>query len=80
MEEYTRCSWVNPKDPYSIQYHDIEWGIPVHSDRKLFEMLISGVLSSRPLLGRVFSTSERHFGVHLMSSILRSSQTIRPAR
>ena len=40
MEEYTRCSWVNPKDPYSIQYHDIEWGIPVHSDRKLFEMLI----------------------------------------
>lgn len=40
MEEYTRCSWVNPKDPYSIQYHDIEWGIPVHSDQKLFEMLI----------------------------------------
>lgn len=40
MEEYTRCSWVNPKDPDSIQYHDTEWGIPVHSDRKLFEMLI----------------------------------------
>ncbi len=40
MEELKRCSWVNPKDPDSIQYHDTEWGIPVHSDRKLFEMLI----------------------------------------
>ena len=40
MEELKRCSWVNPKDPDSIQYHDTEWGIPVHSDQKLFEMLI----------------------------------------
>ncbi|MGG1550799.1 MULTISPECIES: DNA-3-methyladenine glycosylase I [Paenibacillus] len=33
-----RCSWVN-EDPLYIHYHDHEWGVPVHDDRKLFEML-----------------------------------------
>lgn len=35
-----RCSWVNMKNPLSIQYHDTEWSVPQHSDKKLFEMLI----------------------------------------
>lgn len=35
-----RCHWANPKNPRYIQYHDEEWGVPVHDDRKLFEMLI----------------------------------------
>lgn len=35
-----RCSWVNMKNPLYIQYHDAEWGIPEHSDKKLFELLI----------------------------------------
>lgn len=35
-----RCSWVNIKNPRSIQYHDREWSIPQHADPKLFEMLI----------------------------------------
>ena len=35
-----RCSWVNMKNPLYVKYHDEEWGIPVHDDRKLFEMLI----------------------------------------
>ncbi len=34
-----RCSWSG-SDPIYIQYHDEEWGVPVHDDRKLFEMLI----------------------------------------
>ncbi|HUU28184.1 MAG TPA: DNA-3-methyladenine glycosylase I [archaeon] len=34
----TRCSWV-PDDPLYIDYHDREWGVPVHDDRKIFEML-----------------------------------------
>ncbi len=34
-----RCEWVG-KDPLDIKYHDLEWGLPVHNDRKLFEMLI----------------------------------------
>jgi DNA-3-methyladenine glycosylase I len=34
----TRCSWPNT-DLY-IAYHDLEWGVPVHDDRVLFEFLI----------------------------------------
>jgi DNA-3-methyladenine glycosylase I len=34
-----RCAWVGD-GPLYIEYHDKEWGIPVHDDRKLFEMLI----------------------------------------
>ena len=35
-----RCHWANPRNPLYIKYHDTEWGIPVHDDQKLFEMLI----------------------------------------
>lgn len=35
-----RCFWANPKNSAYIRYHDEEWGIPVHDDRKLFEMLV----------------------------------------
>src|SRR5580700_11226307 len=39
-----RCSWVNADDPLLLQYHDREWGVPAHSDRKHLEVLIlSGV-------------------------------------
>ena len=34
-----RCSWAG-NEPVCIRYHDREWGVPVHSDRKLFEFLI----------------------------------------
>jgi len=33
-----RCAWC-PADPLYIAYHDTEWGVPVHADGKLFEML-----------------------------------------
>jgi DNA-3-methyladenine glycosylase I len=36
----TRCAWCPSDNPLYIQYHDEEWGVPVHDDRKLFEMLI----------------------------------------
>ncbi len=35
----TRCEWCGT-DPLYIAYHDDEWGIPVHEDQHLFEMLI----------------------------------------
>src|SRR6202040_3492534 len=35
-----RCSWVNVDDPLLLEYHDREWGVPVHSDRKHFEVLV----------------------------------------
>jgi DNA-3-methyladenine glycosylase I len=34
-----RCDWLTADKDY-IAYHDWEWGVPVHDDRKLFEMLI----------------------------------------
>ena len=34
-----RCPWVDPEDPLSCEYHDREWGVPLHDDRKLFEFL-----------------------------------------
>ena len=35
-----RCHWCNLNNPLYVAYHDTEWGVPVHDDRKLFEMLI----------------------------------------
>jgi DNA-3-methyladenine glycosylase I len=34
-----RCDWLTADETY-ITYHDTEWGVPEHDDRKLFEMLI----------------------------------------
>jgi DNA-3-methyladenine glycosylase I len=33
-----RCTWA-ATDPIYLKYHDTEWGIPLHDDRKLFELL-----------------------------------------
>ena len=39
MSEIRRCNW-SVSDPIYIKYHDKEWGVPVHNDRKLFEMIV----------------------------------------
>jgi len=39
MEQVMRCPWAGNDDDY-IAYHDVEWGVPVHDDRRLFEFLI----------------------------------------
>jgi DNA-3-methyladenine glycosylase I len=38
-EAMTRCAWAE-SDPLYLRYHDAEWGVPLHDDRRLFEMLI----------------------------------------
>lgn len=35
-----RCSWAQNATPLMVAYHDQEWGVPVHDDRKLFEFLL----------------------------------------
>lgn len=40
IENVKRCSWAAEVKPFYQQYHDDEWGVPVHDDRLLFEMLI----------------------------------------
>ena len=37
--EITRCGWAGGDNLY-IQYHDEEWGLPLHNERRLFEMLV----------------------------------------
>ena len=39
MKPRVRCSWAG-SDPDYVRYHDDEWGVPVHDDVRLFEMLI----------------------------------------
>ncbi|MDA1093156.1 MAG: DNA-3-methyladenine glycosylase I [Acidobacteria bacterium] len=39
MSERARCDWAG-SDPLYQRYHDTEWGVPLHDDRRLFEMLV----------------------------------------
>jgi DNA-3-methyladenine glycosylase I len=60
-----RCAWVPLDSPAYLAYHDEEWGVPVHDDRRLFEMLTlegaqaglswSTILNKREGYQRVFS-------------------------
>ncbi len=58
-----RCAWAG-SDPLYLAYHDEEWGVPVHDDLRLFEMLIlegaqaglswSTILKKRPAYRAAF--------------------------
>ena len=56
--ERTRCSWATGTsiDPHYRRYHDEEWGVPVHEDRRLFEFIVlegaQAGLSWRTVLGK----------------------------
>ncbi len=60
-----RCSWVGESNPLLLEYHDREWGVPVHDDRQHFEFLVlegaqaglswSVVLNKREGYRRAFS-------------------------
>jgi DNA-3-methyladenine glycosylase I len=39
MNVKTRCAWCG-SDPLYVSYHDDEWGVAVHDDRRLFEFLV----------------------------------------
>ena len=39
MESLNTCNWPG-NDPLMIEYHDKEWGVPLHDDQKLFEFMI----------------------------------------
>src|SRR5215216_1775775 len=38
MAELSRCEWAGT-EPLMVAYHDDEWGVPLHDDRQLFELL-----------------------------------------
>jgi len=39
MQNKKRCEWVNLTKPDYLEYHDVEWGVPVFEDKKMFEFL-----------------------------------------
>src|ERR1700746_178166 len=71
-EPNKRFSWVNTDDPLLLKYHDREWGVPVHNDRKHFEVLVlsgaqaglnwSLVLKKREGYRRVFNNFDPEKG------------------
>ncbi|MBF0097734.1 MAG: DNA-3-methyladenine glycosylase I [Magnetococcales bacterium] len=40
MEHRVRCQWVPLDKDYYVAYHDQEWGVQIHDDRQLFELLV----------------------------------------
>lgn len=41
-----RCPWPTAGDPLYLRYHDREWGVPVRSDRKIYEFLVLEVFQA----------------------------------
>ena len=39
FDHHDRCPWVDLNKPDYVDYHDCEWGVPVHEDRRIFEFL-----------------------------------------
>ncbi|MFN8206525.1 MAG: DNA-3-methyladenine glycosylase I [Bacteroidales bacterium] len=62
-----RCNWP-ASNPLMIQYHDEEWGVPIHDDRKIFEFMVldafqaglswSTILNKRENFRKAFSNFE----------------------
>ena len=86
----SRCPWCGT-DPVYVKYHDEEWGVPVHDDRKLFEFIIlegaqAGlswitILRRREGYRKVFAGFDplkvARFGEKNVASLLQDSRIIR---
>ncbi len=84
-----RCAWVG--SDLMILYHDTEWGVPLHDDRKLFEFLVlegmqaglswSGVLNKRENFRRAFDGFDpekvARYDAKKIASLLRDAGIIR---
>lgn len=63
-DNVVRCTWASGANELNTSYHDLEWGVPVHDDRLLFEFLIlegaqaglswSTILKKRPAYRQAF--------------------------
>ena len=88
--EKSRCSWADSDDAMR-HYHDEEWGVPVHDDRRLFEMLTlegaqaglswSTILRKRPGYQAAFERFDiariARFDAGRIRRLLRSSDIVR---
>ena len=86
-----RCGWVPENDKLYLKYHDTEWGVPIHNDKKLFEMLLlegfqAGlswltILKKRKNFQNAFSgfdfTTIAHYGKRDISRLMKDEGIIR---
>ena len=85
-----RCPWPGT-DPLYVKYHDTEWGVPLHDDRKLFEfLLLDGfqaglswitILKKRPGYRNAFDNFEPEkiaaYDLHKVKALLSNKGIIR---
>src|SRR5436309_9948886 len=85
----TRCFWA--QSDLMIAYHDAEWGVPVHDDRKLFEFLIlegaqaglswETILRKRDAFRRAFAGFDpaivAKFAARKLASLMRDEGIVR---
>src|SRR2546423_8498909 len=88
-----RCGWAEG-DPLMLEYHDREWGVPVHDDRLLFEFLVlegaqaglswMTILRKREAYRQAFKDFDPavvgRFGEPAVARLLRSSAIVRNRR
>lgn len=88
-----RCPWVGA-DPLMLAYHDEEWGVPVHDDRRLFEFVVlegaqaglswSTILRRREAYRKAFAAFDperiARFDRRKVESLLRDESIIRNRR
>jgi len=72
MKNIKRCPWPG-KDPLMMEYHDAEWGVPLHEDKKIFEFIVlegmqAGLSWATILRKREnFRTAFRSFDPHIVA-------------
>ena len=72
MYNKRRCSWTGSNNSLMIEYHDKEWGVPVHDDRTLFEFLIlEGAQAG--LTWQTVLNKRENYRRHLMASMQTKS-------
>ena len=85
-----RCAWGN-NHPLMIEYHDAEWGVPLHDEQKLFEFLVlegmqaglswSTILNKRENFRRAFAEFDvervARFGKRDINRLLKDAGIIR---
>jgi DNA-3-methyladenine glycosylase I len=88
--EKRRCDWAN-FSPLMLRYHDEEWGVPVHEDRKHFEFLVlegaqaglswSTILNKRDGYRRAFSNFDpvavSRYTARRVQQLLRNPKIVR---
>ncbi len=89
-----RCRWCNMKNSIYIEYHDREWGVPLHDDRKLFELLVlesfqaglswETILNKRENFLKAFDgfdpNTVQNYGSEKIQSLMEDSGIIRNRR